>query len=107
MCNLAPNVAIMHGLLKSVRIFVQMFDKFVYGGKLDAGLLTIFFHQHLAQVACFIRDADPWFIQMNEMFTNIANDFSAKVKSGVQIEPEPLRAAHEYAIREMETINMQ
>jgi hypothetical protein len=44
---------------------------------------------------------------MNEMFTNIANDFSAKVESGVQIEPEPLRAANEYAIREMKTVNMQ
>ena len=84
-----------------------MFDKFLSGGVLEADLLTIFFHKHLAQVACFIRDADPWFIQMNEMFTNIANDFSAKVKSGIQIEPEPLRAANEYAIREMKTVNMQ
>ena len=84
-----------------------MFDKFLSGGVLEAGLLTIFFHKHLAQVACFIWDADPWFIQMNEMFMDIANDFSAKVKSGIQIEPEPLRAANEYAIREMETINMQ
>ena len=97
-CNVAPNVAIMHGLMKSVRIFVKLFDKFLYGGKLDAAELTIFFHQHLAQVACFIRNADPWFIQMNELFTDIANDYSANVKSGIHIEPEFLRPANEYSI---------
>ena len=105
-CNVAPNVAIMHGLMKSVRIFVKLFDKFVYGEKLEAGEVIVFFHQHLAQVAGFIRNADPWLLQIDELFTGIANDYFVKVKSGDHIEPTFLRPAIEYSVKEMETINM-
>ena len=81
--GLVPNVAIMHGLLRGVRVLVKMFDKLLTGGRLENDIATQFLCVHLAQVACVIRDADPWFVEMHAMFKEIANDFSTKVENGV------------------------
>ena len=105
--NLVPNVAIMHGLLRGVRVLVIMFDKLLSGGRLENEMLTEFLCVHLTQVACVIRDADPWFVQMNGIFKEIAGEFSTQVKNGVHIEPDFLRAVNEYASKEMKIVNMQ
>ena len=57
--GLVPNVAIMHGLLRGVRVLVKMFDKLLTGGRLENDIATQFLCVHLAQVACVIWDADP------------------------------------------------
>ena len=105
--NLVPNVAIMHGLFRGVRVLVKMFDKLLSGGRLENEMLTEFLCVHLTQVACVIRAADPWFVRMNGVFKDIAGEFSTQVKNGVLIEPDFLRAVNEYASKEMKIVNMQ
>ena len=94
--GLVPNVAIMHGLLRGVRVLVKMFDKFLTGGRLEQDIIT-----QLSRVACVIWEADPWFVEMHPMFKEIAIDFSTKVENGVHIRPEFLRVVDEYANKEM------
>ena len=99
--GLIPNVAIMHGLLRGVRVLVKMFDKLLTGGLLEHDIITQFLFVHLARVACVIRDADPWFVQMHAMFREIDIDFSTKVEKGVHFRPEFLRGVDEYANKEL------
>ena len=91
----------MHSLMKSVRIFVKLFDKFVLGEKLEPADVTLFFYKNLAQVAGFIRNADPWFLQMDELFLGIEKEYFGRVKSGEHIEPTFLRPAIEYSVQEI------
>ena len=99
--GLIPNIAIMHGLLRGVRVLVKMFDKFLTGGRFEQDIITEFLYEHLSRVACVIRDADPWFVEMHPMFKEIANDFSTKVENGVHIRPDFLRVVDEYANKEL------
>ena len=99
--GLIPNIAIMHGLLRGVRVLVKMFDKFLTGGRLEQDLITEFLYDHLSRVARIIRDADLWFVQMYPMFREIDIDFSEKVERGVHFRPEFLRVVDEYANEEL------
>jgi hypothetical protein len=99
--GLISNVAIMHGLLRGVRVLVKMFDKLLTGGRLEHDIITQFLFKHLCSLACVIRDADPWFVEMHPMFKEIAIDFSTKVENGVHFRPEFLRVVDEYANKEL------
>ena len=95
--GLIPNVAILYGLLRGVRMFVQIFDKFLNSGQLDHEIIMDFWIKHLCSLARIIRDADPWFSGNNEMFEEFVDDFSKKVKAGVHKRPEFLRTMEVYA----------
>ena len=95
--SITPNVAILYGLLRGVRMFVQIFDKFLNSGQLDHEIIMDFWIKHLCSLARIIRDADPWFSGNNEMFEEFAKDFSKKVKAGVHKRPEFLRTMEVYA----------
>ena len=103
---LVPNVATMHGLWRGVRVLIKLFDKLLLGGRTEIET-TQFLYKHLAQVASAIRDADPWFIQMHDMFKEIADAFCIQVENGVHKEPDFLRAVNAYSLEEMEILNMQ
>ena len=103
---LVPNVATMHGLLRGVRVLIKLFDKLLLGGRTEIET-TQFLYKHLAQVASAIRDADPWFIQMHDMFKEIADAFCIQVENGVHKEPDFLRAVNAYSLEEMKILNMQ
>ena len=98
--GLIPNVAIMHGLLRGVRVFVKMFDKLLNGGRLEQYIITQFLIEHLCSLARVIRDADPWFDEKHALFKEIAADFSIKVQNGVHVRPDFLRLVEEYANKE-------
>ena len=95
--NVAPAGAILHNLMKSVRAFVKHFDVFLTGKTLEAAEISIFYYQHVAQFAGFIRDARPWFSQMEELFIDMENQYFRRVESGEHIEPPFLRPAMQYS----------
>ena len=97
MNHLVPNLATMHGLLRGVRVLIKLF--LLLGGRTEIKT-TQFLYKHLAQVACAIRDADPWFIQMHDMFKEIADAFCILVENGVHKEPDFLRAVNAYSFNE-------
>ena len=96
MSGIVPNVAVMHGLLRGVRIFVQILDKFLNSEQLEQEIILEFWVKNLSSLAGIIRDADPWFNNKNTMFEEIAADFSRKVKAGVHERPAFLRAMEVY-----------
>ena len=97
--GIVPNDAVMHGLLRGVRIFVQILDKFLNGGQLEHEIIMEFWVKNLSSLAVIIRDADPWFNNKNAMFEEIAADFSRKVQEGVHERPEFLRKMDLYTNR--------
>ena len=94
--GLILNVAVMHGLLRGVRVFVKNFDKFLSGGKLEYHIILDFWAKSLSTLAGIIREADPWFNDKNAMFDEIFADFTRKIEDGVFYKPEFLRAMDLY-----------
>ena len=97
LAGLVANFAVMYGLLRGVRLFVQKFFRFLNNGQpYNSQLIERFFYKDLYSIARIIGDADSWFDGGKVVFGEFSAAFLQKVEAGECVKPEFLITMEEY-----------
>ena len=97
LAGLVNNFAVMHGLLRGVRLFVQKFFRLLNGERpYNPHHIERFFLKDVYSIACVIGAADSWFDGGKVVFGEYSAAFLQRVEAGECPKPELLNAMEEY-----------